>query len=207
MSQIPKFIGNNRFKMKKNFQTFLIRVKKTQDYSFFCLFISCIKTNSSRINYGFIRTASRHTHFTGKRWSFILHFLNIAQTILILENKQKEREQDPNIYVIRWIYHFSSFFPFSVFLKQSLDGFALALAADGRFLYISETVSIYLGLSQVSKTIHLRWHVYIYVFWGRFEEATKNLFMCSLHILHTDGRIGQAHLEKLIQLQKHHNFH
>lgn len=33
---------------------------------------------------------------------------------------------------------------------QSLDGFALALAADGRFLYISETVSIYLGLSQVS---------------------------------------------------------
>jgi hypothetical protein len=33
---------------------------------------------------------------------------------------------------------------------QSLDGFAFALAADGRFLYISETVSIYLGLSQVS---------------------------------------------------------
>lgn len=34
-------------------------------------------------------------------------------------------------------------------ILQSLDGFALALAADGRFLYISETVSIYLGLSQV----------------------------------------------------------
>lgn len=33
---------------------------------------------------------------------------------------------------------------------QSLDGFALAVASDGRFLYISETVSIYLGLSQVS---------------------------------------------------------
>ncbi|XP_018013245.2 protein trachealess [Hyalella azteca] len=32
---------------------------------------------------------------------------------------------------------------------QSLDGFAFTLAADGRFLYISETVSIYLGLSQV----------------------------------------------------------
>jgi len=26
----------------------------------------------------------------------------------------------------------------------------MAVAADGRFLYISETVSIYLGLSQVS---------------------------------------------------------
>lgn len=38
----------------------------------------------------------------------------------------------------------------TVFFLQSLDGFAFALAADGRFLYISETVSIYLGLSQVS---------------------------------------------------------
>jgi hypothetical protein len=38
-----------------------------------------------------------------------------------------------------------------VLALQSLDGFAFALAADGRFLYISETVSIYLGLSQVSK--------------------------------------------------------
>lgn len=36
-------------------------------------------------------------------------------------------------------------------ILQSLDGFALAVAADGRFLYISETVSIYLGLSQVSE--------------------------------------------------------
>merc|ERR1719495_1154117 len=32
---------------------------------------------------------------------------------------------------------------------QSLDGFAISLNSDGRFLYISETVSIYLGLSQV----------------------------------------------------------
>lgn len=38
-------------------------------------------------------------------------------------------------------------------ILQSLDGFALALAADGRFLYISETVSIYLGLSQVRTTV------------------------------------------------------
>ncbi|XP_037073264.1 LOW QUALITY PROTEIN: protein trachealess-like [Pollicipes pollicipes] len=34
-------------------------------------------------------------------------------------------------------------------LSASLDGFAFTLATDGRFLYISETVSIYLGLSQV----------------------------------------------------------
>ncbi|XP_022688403.1 protein trachealess-like isoform X3 [Varroa jacobsoni] len=37
-------------------------------------------------------------------------------------------------------------------ILQSLDGFAFVLAADGRFLYISETVSIYLGLSQVEMT-------------------------------------------------------
>ncbi|GIY72464.1 protein trachealess [Caerostris extrusa] len=37
-------------------------------------------------------------------------------------------------------------------ILQSLDGFAFALGSDGRFLYISETVSIYLGLSQVEMT-------------------------------------------------------
>eukprot|EP00095_Tigriopus_kingsejongensis_P004497 snap_masked-scaffold1746_size29152-processed-gene-0.3 protein:Tk04497 transcript:snap_masked-scaffold1746_size29152-processed-gene-0.3-mRNA-1 annotation:"protein trachealess" len=37
-------------------------------------------------------------------------------------------------------------------ILQSLDGFAISLNADGRFLYISETVSIYLGLSQVELT-------------------------------------------------------
>ncbi|KOC60745.1 Protein trachealess [Habropoda laboriosa] len=36
-------------------------------------------------------------------------------------------------------------------ILQSLDGFAMAVAADGRFLYISETVSIYLGLSQAGE--------------------------------------------------------
>ena len=39
------------------------------------------------------------------------------------------------------------------FFLQSLDGFVFALNQEGKFLYISETVSIYLGLSQVSKTI------------------------------------------------------
>ncbi|KAK2709476.1 protein trachealess-like isoform X2 [Artemia franciscana] len=37
-------------------------------------------------------------------------------------------------------------------ILQSLDGFAFSLGHDGRFLYISETVSIYLGLSQVELT-------------------------------------------------------
>ncbi|XP_078097205.1 neuronal PAS domain-containing protein 3-like [Mustelus asterias] len=38
------------------------------------------------------------------------------------------------------------------FLPQSLDGFIFALNREGKFLYISETVSIYLGLSQVELT-------------------------------------------------------
>ncbi|XP_055627267.1 protein trachealess isoform X2 [Toxorhynchites rutilus septentrionalis] len=37
-------------------------------------------------------------------------------------------------------------------ILQSLDGFAISTSVDGRFLYISETVSIYLGLSQVEMT-------------------------------------------------------
>ena len=37
-------------------------------------------------------------------------------------------------------------------ILQSLDGFAISTGVDGRFLYISETVSIYLGLSQVEMT-------------------------------------------------------
>jgi hypothetical protein len=41
------------------------------------------------------------------------------------------------------------------FFLQSLDGFVFALNQEGKFLYISETVSIYLGLSQVSWTIEI----------------------------------------------------
>ncbi|XP_047197783.1 neuronal PAS domain-containing protein 3 [Hippoglossus stenolepis] len=37
-------------------------------------------------------------------------------------------------------------------ILQSLDGFVFAVNKEGRFLYISETVSIYLGLSQVELT-------------------------------------------------------
>ncbi|KAI4573006.1 hypothetical protein MJG53_012844 [Ovis ammon polii x Ovis aries] len=39
-------------------------------------------------------------------------------------------------------------------LSRSLDGFVFALNQEGKFLYISETVSIYLGLSQISQQIH-----------------------------------------------------
>lgn len=56
---------------------------------------------------------------------------------------------------------------------QSLDGFALAVAADGRFLYISETVSIYLGLSQVSARFYTTYsNVATVIHHGRTLSAT-----------------------------------
>lgn len=58
------------------------------------------------------------------------------------------------------------------YIVQSLDGFALAVAADGRFLYISETVSIYLGLSQVEMTGS---SIFDYIHQGDHAEIAEQL--------------------------------
>ncbi|XP_078590292.1 neuronal PAS domain-containing protein 3-like isoform X2 [Branchiostoma floridae x Branchiostoma japonicum] len=57
-------------------------------------------------------------------------------------------------------------------LLQALDGFVFALTRDGRFLYISETVSIYLGLSQVEMTGS---SVFDYVHPGDHAELAEQL--------------------------------
>lgn len=36
-----------------------------------------------------------------------------------------------------------------LFLLQTLDGFVFVVASDGKIMYISETASVHLGLSQV----------------------------------------------------------
>ena len=36
-------------------------------------------------------------------------------------------------------------------LLQTLDGFIFVLSSDGKIMYISETASVHLGLSQVNK--------------------------------------------------------
>ncbi|CAB1348618.1 unnamed protein product, partial [Coregonus sp. 'balchen'] len=41
----------------------------------------------------------------------------------------------------------------------SLDGFVFVVSSEGRFLYISETVSIYLGLSQMAERLGIRPHL------------------------------------------------
>ncbi|XP_065451526.1 neuronal PAS domain-containing protein 3 isoform X2 [Chrysemys picta bellii] len=56
----------------------------------------------------------------------------------------------------------------------SLDGFVFALNQEGRFLYISETVSIYLGLSQVELTGS---SVFDYVHPGDHVEMAEQLGM------------------------------
>ncbi|XP_031703078.1 neuronal PAS domain-containing protein 3 [Anarrhichthys ocellatus] len=60
------------------------------------------------------------------------------------------------------------------FCFQSLDGFVFALNKEGRFLYISETVSIYLGLSQVELTGS---SVFDYVHPGDHVEMAEQLGM------------------------------
>ncbi|XP_029106516.1 neuronal PAS domain-containing protein 3 isoform X2 [Scleropages formosus] len=59
-------------------------------------------------------------------------------------------------------------------ILQSLDGFVFALNKEGRFLYISETVSIYLGLSQVELTGS---SVFDYVHPGDHVEVAEQLGM------------------------------
>ncbi|KAK6183725.1 hypothetical protein SNE40_011150 [Patella caerulea] len=58
---------------------------------------------------------------------------------------------------------------------QSLDGFGFAISNDGRFLYISETVSIYLGLSQVEMTGS---SIFDYVHQADHPELAEQLGLC-----------------------------
>ncbi|CAI9724474.1 protein trachealess-like isoform X2 [Octopus vulgaris] len=60
-------------------------------------------------------------------------------------------------------------------ILQSVDGFAFALASDGRFLYVSETVSIYLGLSQVEMTGS---SIFDYIHQQDHGELSEQLGLC-----------------------------
>lgn len=43
------------------------------------------------------------------------------------------------------------------YLLQTLDGFIFVVAPDGKIMYISETASVHLGLSQVSLSFIASW--------------------------------------------------
>lgn len=49
-------------------------------------------------------------------------------------------------------------------LLQTLDGFIFVVAPDGKIMYISETASVHLGLSQVSLIIALIRLIYAHKF-------------------------------------------
>lgn len=48
-----------------------------------------------------------------------------------------------------------------VYYLQTLDGFIFVVAPDGKIMYISETASVHLGLSQVRFCDH---YIYIYIY-------------------------------------------
>ncbi|XP_026520088.1 neuronal PAS domain-containing protein 3-like [Notechis scutatus] len=55
-------------------------------------------------------------------------------------------------------------------ILQSLDGFVFALNQEGKFLYISETVSIYLGLSQLLGKGHRHSASHVPYYWMFMEN-------------------------------------
>ena len=63
-------------------------------------------------------------------------------------------------------------------MLQTLDGFIFVLASDGKIMYISETASVHLGLSQVELTGN---SIYEYIHPLDHEE------MLSLLNVHSSG--------------------
>jgi hypothetical protein len=54
-------------------------------------------------------------------------------------------------------------------LLQTLDGFIFVVAPDGKIMYISETASVHLGLSQVNERCDfINWSILINLFIYRF---------------------------------------
>lgn len=182
MSQFHKFIGNNRLKWKAHF----IRVIKFL-YSFsFTYFFSCIKTNSSRINYGFIWTASRHTHFAGRRWSFICNFLNMAEPFYFyIINKKRERSQFMLFAEFIIFHHF--LFSFSLSFKTVTWWICIGVGVwRSLFVYIRNSFHLFgtfTGKQNHSSSVACI-SIYLYVFLGANSRSHKNIFMCFLHILH-----------------------
>lgn len=58
-------------------------------------------------------------------------------------------------------------------LLQTLDGFIFVVAPDGKIMYISETASVHLGLSQVSarKKNNKKWKENIKIYAHKFYYA------------------------------------
>ncbi|KAJ1532336.1 hypothetical protein ONE63_000942 [Megalurothrips usitatus] len=81
-------------------------------------------------------------------------------------------------------------------LLQTLDGFIFVVAPDGKIMYISETASVHLGLSQVELTGN---SMYEYIHPADHEEMTAVL---SVHQpLHTDTNSPELEIERAFFLR------
>lgn len=81
-------------------------------------------------------------------------------------------------------------------LLQTLDGFIFVVAPDGKIMYISETASVHLGLSQVELTGN---SMYEYIHPADHDEMTAVL---SVHQpLHTDSNSPELEIERAFFLR------
>lgn len=65
----------------------------------------------------------------------------------VKDMSSKHREHSTNSLIQSYLQHFEQ--NLGTHLLQSLDGFMFALNCDGKFIYVSESISMHLGLSQV----------------------------------------------------------
>lgn len=196
----------------ENFPQYIFRIIKSLDY-FYTVFLPSFLAASRRTPAGLtmdLFEQHQGTHILQvRRWSFIFTFLNI----LFLHHKQKRRSQ---FMLFAGIYHFSSLF----FVSFETVTWWICIGIGGwRSLFVYKRNSFHLFGTFTGKQNHSSSVPCICIYCrsifsgegGRFEEATK-IFLCALRIYFVctcilNDKIGQAHLEKIIQLQKHHNFH
>jgi hypothetical protein len=66
-------------------------------------------------------------------------------------------------------------------LLQTLDGFIFVVAPDGKIMYISETASVHLGLSQVSFLIFSFFFIVYFILISTFAGRINRKFNLRIH--------------------------
>uniref|UniRef100_A0A3B3SUQ6 SIM bHLH transcription factor 1a n=1 Tax=Paramormyrops kingsleyae TaxID=1676925 RepID=A0A3B3SUQ6_9TELE len=80
-------------------------------------------------------------------------------------------------------------------LLQTLDGFIFVVAPDGKIMYISETASVHLGLSQVELTGN---SIYEYIHPADHDEMTAVLTAHQPYHSHFNVMLGHSYIPKVI---------
>uniref|UniRef100_A0A8C3TVR0 Uncharacterized protein n=1 Tax=Catharus ustulatus TaxID=91951 RepID=A0A8C3TVR0_CATUS len=111
--------------------------------------------------------------------SAITSQLDKASIIRLTTSYLKMREQNQNhppkclfFPTVNALNRFLAPYPVHFSLFQTLDGFVFVVASDGKIMYISETASVHLGLSQVELTGN---SIYEYIHPSDHDEMTAVL--------------------------------